>query len=204
MRYARYSSICFGVALFVFAFIACASRYYLMVDYQLPAASEKLKGQKINLQVKDAMTDKNVFTPAAARRFGVFRNHYNLTVVSGKERMPVGPRDLQGLFQDAFEKRLTHSGAQIVPSHETGAPLILITIRTVQVDVQERKWIARVVYDAELFIENQLVTRETLSGHAERVRIVGADNVDETMSDITTEIINRLDIVKFLQQGKLL
>jgi hypothetical protein len=200
MRNPKHLVLFSATALIMLALAACASRYYLMVDYRLPPASDQLKGQQINLQVKDARSDQSVFTPEAARHFGAFRNHYNLTVVTEKERKPAGPRDLQGLFQDAFEKRLVNSGAQL--SSTADAPLLQITINTVRMDTRDRKWIAGIVYDAELFIDNQLVIRETVTGNAERVRLIGADSVDETMSDLVTEIVNRLDIVKLLQQGK--
>jgi hypothetical protein len=201
MRYARLLGIWSAIAFIFFAPAACATRSYLMVDYQLPPASDRLKGQQVRIQVKDVRTDPHVFTPSAARPFGVFSNHYNLTVISGTQRTPVGGRDLQGLFLEVFEKRLVQSGAQIVPPNQVGAPLLQISIHSVQIDLKDRKWIATVSYAAELFIDDQSVTREMVSGNAERVRIIGTDNVDETMSDIITEIINRLDLVKILQQG---
>jgi hypothetical protein len=187
------------MASIILALSGCASRYYLMVDYKLPPASEQLQGRALNLQVKDAREDTRVFTPAAAHRFGSFRDNYQLTFVSGKDRTPVGPRDLQGLFQDAFEKRLVNEGARM--SRQPDAPLILVTITSAQMDTQERKWIARISYTAELRIDNRMVTRETVAGNAERIRLVGTDNADETMSDMVTEIINRLDIAKMLRQA---
>jgi hypothetical protein len=204
MRHIRHTAMLATLTITLIALAACASRYYLLVDYHLPTATEQLKGQQLALRVKDDRTDPAVLTTAAARSFGVFRNHYNLTIVSGKERTPIGARDLQGLFQDAFEKRLTHAGVQVLPGHQPGAPLIQITINSVEIDLENRKWIARVVYHADLFVNDRRVTRETVSGRAERPRLVGSDNIDETMSDIVTESINRLDIVKLLQQGDLI
>jgi uncharacterized lipoprotein YajG len=199
MRFTTTVCILSAMALIILALAGCASRYYLMVDYKLPPASEQLQGRALNLEVKDAREDTRVFTPAAARRFGAFRDNYQLTFVSGKDRTSVGPRDLQGLFQDAFEKRLATEGARI--SQQPDAPLILVTITSAQMDTQERKWIARISYTAELRIDNRMVTRETVAGNAERIRLVGTDNVDETMSDMVTEIINRLDIAKMLRQA---
>ncbi|RJQ81465.1 MAG: hypothetical protein C4519_08845 [Desulfobacteraceae bacterium] len=182
---------------------ACATRNHLIVDYHVPAPSDRISGQTVYLQIKDSRDNPEIFTPAAARQVKGFNNLYNLTLVSAKERIPLGGRDLQGIFLEAFKKRMEQMGAKIAPSESGSAPVFQIVIKTIQIDLQDRKWIAKAGYEANLFLDHQLVARETVTGEAERVRIVGREGADDTLSDIFSEIINRLDIVKLFQQAKL-
>lgn len=183
---------------------SCAHRPYLMVDYQIPAKSEALAGQTVRVEIKDARKEAFTFTFAAAREFPGFENLYSLSwVTEQKERILAGEKNLPQLFEAAFRKRLERMGASVVPMDQDDVPLFQVIIKTMKIDLKDRKWVATVAFEASLFMDNQLVAREKVTGTAERVKIVGRKGADDTFSDIFTDIINRLDIVKLFQQAKL-
>lgn len=184
--------------------LSCAHRPYMIVDYKVPAASEALAGRKVRIQVKDARTDAFTFTLPAAREFPGFDDRYSLSWVTGQERILAGEKNLPGLFEAAFRKRLEQMGAGVEPMDRETTPLFQVIIQTMKIDLKDRKWMASVAFEANLFMDSQLVARETVTGTAERVKIVGRKGADDTLSDIFTDIINRLDIVKLFQQAKLI
>lgn len=183
---------------------ACAHRSYLIVDYKVPVASDALAGRKVRIQVKDARTDPWIFTPIAAQQFPGFKDRYSLSwVLESKERISAGEKDLPGLFEEAFEKRLAQMGVEVVPLDQDNAPLFQVIIQSMKIHLQDRKWLTNVAFEANLFMDDQLVARETVTGSAERVKIIGRKGADDTLSDIFTDIINRLNIIKLFQQAKL-
>jgi len=200
----RQIGLTLSVCLLLLFMAACAPRPYLIVDYRVPAPSEQLAGKKVRIQVKDLRTDKEIFTPAAAKEFQGFKGRYSLAwVTENKERILAGEKDLQGLFFEAFKKRLEQLGVEVVPADREDVPLFQVLLNTLKIDLRDRKWTARASYEANLSVDNQLVARETVTGEAERVKIIGRKGADDTLSDIFTEIINRLNIVKLFQQAKM-
>ncbi|MFZ1985836.1 MAG: hypothetical protein WAU91_15575 [Desulfatitalea sp.] len=183
----------------------CAQRPYLIVDYQVPRISDQLVGQKVRIEVKDLRQDQQIFTPAAAEHFKAFQDRYSLSWVSeNKSRVMAGEKDLQGLFLETFKKRLEQMGAEVVNTDRSEVPLFQVLINTMKIDLQERKWTAKAGYEASLSSDSQIVAREKVSGEAEQLRIVGRKGADDTLSDIFTSAINRLDILKLFQQAKMI
>jgi hypothetical protein len=173
----------------------------MIVDYPVPAATNLLQGQKVRLQIQDARTDTLLFTPAAAQQFEYFRERYSLSWIdANKQRVFAGDKDLPGLFYEVLKKRLEQLGAQVVAADEDTAPLMVVSIRNLKVDLRDYKWVANAAYEATLSHNNN-VAREAVSGEAERVRIIGRKGADNTLSDIFGEMINRLNIVKLFQNA---
>jgi hypothetical protein len=185
------------------ALTSCAPRTYLMVDYRLPASPQGLQGRQVRIEIRDIRSDRQIFTPAAARQFEYFNNRYDLVVMEGKQNLPLGPEDLQGLFRTAFKRRLEQLGARIAPSEGGNATIFQILIQEIRIDLQDHEWSATIRYEADLVQDKRLVASETVSGSAQRTRIVGSKGADKALSDIFTDAINRLDIVKLFQRAKL-
>lgn len=197
-------TFCSAVTL-ISIFIGCSARTTLLVDYHIPAMSNRLNGRNVSLVIKDVRSDRQLFTAGSAQEFQAFRDSYDLTLVtSDKQRTPVGEKDLQGLFLEVFRKRLDHLGATSPADIQPDTPQLQILIKVLKIDLRDRKWIARASYEADLTIDNQLVARERVSGSAERVKIVGTKGADTILSEIFTEIINELDIVKLFEQAKMI
>ena len=195
-----------AILLIVASICGCAgTRPYLIVDYEVPRISDQLVGQKVRIEVKDVRQDLQVFTPAAAEHFKDFQNRYSLTWVSeNKSRILAGEKNLQELFLETFKKRLQQMGAEVVYTDRADIPLFQVLINSMKVDLKDRKWSAQAGYEASLSVDNQIIAREKVSGQGEKPYIIGRKGADDSLSDIFTSVINRVDIVKLFQQAKMI
>jgi len=189
----------------VFLMFGCSARTYLTVGYQPLPASGKLAGQMVRLQVKDVRSEGATLSPSAAGELKGFRDRYSLSWLAEKDpQVAAGTHDLQNLFREAFQKRMQQMGAVVASSAQTDAPLFEVVIRNFVIDLEDRRWIVRAAYEARLIRKSGLVAGETVTGSAERLRIIGRKGADELLGEIFTEIVNRVDIAKLFQQAGLI
>ena len=188
------------------AFLAsCAGRSYLIVDYTLPPSDQVLQGQTVKMVIKDLRSDRKIFSPAAAQEFKGFKNLYSLAWKRADgQRVIVGEMNLETLFRKVFTKRLERMGVLVATNEQSQAPVFEIALEKFSVDLSGRKWIADVTYIASLSEDSHLIAREKVTGSAERLRIIGRKGADTVLSEIFTDIINKVDILKLFQQAKLI
>lgn len=180
-----------------------APRAYLIVDYPVPEASSQLAGQEVRLQVIDRRVDRQVLTPAAQRQFEGFKERYSLAwITPGRERILAGEKNLEDLFLEAFRKRLTQMGAQVLTHDAPGVPLLQVLIDSFSLDLESQRWITSMRYEANLMTGDRIVAKEMVSGESERVRVIGRRGADTNLSDIFTTVVNRLEITKMFQQAR--
>ncbi len=181
----------------------CAGRSYLIVDYKVPPAPQHFIGQAAYIQVKDIRSDERILSPTAAAEFEGFRDRYNLVLVNDQGgRIEAGQFDLKGLFKEAFRKRLEEHGVTVIADKDPATPVFELTLKKLKVDLWERKWVASVSYDVSLIRDNQIIAREMVSGEAERLKIIGRRGADTVLSELFTDMINRLNIETLFQQAK--
>ena len=182
----------------------CAGRNYLIVDYQVPASTSQLDGQTVRLQIEDRRESKTVLSPEAAYEFPEFNGTYSLAwVVSDRERVLAGEHHLEPLFKMTFTKRLTAMGIRVIDSSDTAVPLLMIQLKHFKIDLQNHKWQAQMDYDAVLTAEGRPTSRQNVRGSAERVRIIGRKGADTVLSDIFSDVVNRLDLIKLFEGAEL-
>lgn len=183
----------------------CAGRTYLIVDYQVPMASEQLKGQTVQLQIDDQRGTKTIFSRTAADQFPSFNDRYSLAwIMPDKERILAGEYDLTTLFRNSFEKRLTLMDAAVSNDNTSQPPVLAITLQKFTIDLQGRKWVANVSYQAILTKPGHPAAKEQINGNAERVRVIGRKGADMVISEIFTDVVNRMDLQKLFQRAELI
>jgi hypothetical protein len=184
---------------------SCAGRQYLIVDYTIPTATQHLDDQSVRLRIDDQREDRKIMSPSAAAKFQAFNDRYSLAwVTPDKGRILAGEHDLAALFQKAFAKRLALMGAITAPESNFQNPELAISLESFTIDLQGQKWVAEVAYSASLTQEGHPVTKEQIRGNAERIRIVGRKGADMVISDIFTEVVNRLDMVTLFRKAELI
>jgi hypothetical protein len=187
------------------SFWGCAGRTYLMVDYQVPMASAQLKGQTVQLQIDDQRGTKTIFSRTAADQFPSFNDRYSLAwVMPDKERILAGEYDLTTLFRNSFEKRLALMDAAVSDDNIPQSPVLAITLKKFTIDLQGRKWVANISYQAILTKPGHPVVKEQINGNAERVRVVGRKGADVVISEIFTDVVNRVDLQNLFQRAELI
>jgi hypothetical protein len=185
--------------------VGCAPRTYLIVDYQVPVSSQQLHGRQVQLLVTDSRSDRYILAPAAARQFEGFQDRYSLAwITPDKGRIIVGEHDLLGLFQATFRKRLESLGVSVVSNGRQGVPVFKVDLHNLKIDQSGRNWVAQMSYTASLSKDSKLIASETVKGSAQRTKIIGRKGADNTLSDIFTDIINRLNIVSLFSQAQMI
>lgn len=193
---------------FIFLFLlsaimiqACAKQPYLEITYQLPAPSASQKGYEVYLMVKDNRKDTLLFGPAAQKEFQTFTGIYALTVVGvDKKRSTIGTYQLEQLFEKTLETRLQNMGVEVFKEHIDQKPVLQIDIKTFKIELVNHKWRANVAYEASLTADGKNIVKETVSGKAERVKLVGSKAAQRVVGELFSDIINRLDINRLFDQ----
>ncbi len=202
----RMKQYCFVSALIVvLLFIeGCAGRAYLIVDYTVTPRSQYLKGQSVVIEVEDLRKNKAVMEPRALRAFPDFQNRYGLAwIMPNRQRILAGEHDLSDLFKQAFKKRLERLGASVVQDMDPSIPVFKVSMNSVRIKLIGVKWYATVSCTAGLVVNERRVAGETVTGNAERVRVIGRKGADVVLSNIFTDVVNRIDVVKLFQQANL-
>jgi hypothetical protein len=180
---------------------ACASKSYIGVNYRLPVASDDLKGKRVFLECRDIRSDKTIFGQKAKAEFKHFTGLFALSVHQGKKPFVAGAFDLPSLFKEAFKRRFENSGLEVLTHHEKTIPVLEIDIKEFRLDLVDRKWVAEIRYEARLLKGDLLLVTKTISGEAERLKVIGQGDAEKVLGDIFTDIVNRLDFHKLLEQA---
>jgi hypothetical protein len=191
--------------IFVAYFSGCAARTYLKVDYHVPEASQDLKGQVVHLRIRDQRPTGSILTADAAYQFPDFSGVYSLAwIMPDQQRILAGEHHLLELFKAAFEKRLAAFGGGTTDSSEAGTPVLTIALKQVILDLQNHKWKAEMNYDAVLSLAGHTTAKESIHGSAERARIIGSKGADTMLSEIFSDVVNRLDLHRLFRNARLI
>lgn len=194
------------IALIVFTVIvfgACSSSQFLKVHYQLPAEAPALEGITVNLSFKDMRRNKAILSKAAREDLSDFSDTF--TLVSGpvdSEGKLLGVYDLESLVKEIFSQRLQHSGVKVVDKKDSSVQLE-ITLKKFRLDLISRKYIFNMGYQLNLYKNGKHVASESISGNAERLKTLGSREADKVISELVTDMVNRLDVAVFLRQAGL-
>ncbi len=178
---------------------ACASKSYINLNYSLPVASDNLKGKRVFLDLRDTRSDKSIFGQNAKDDFKYFTGFFSLSVKQGEKSFIAGAFDLPSLFKEAFKRKFENSGLDVVTQQEKTIPVLKIVIKEFRLDLVDRKWVAGIRYEARLLKGDLLLVTKTISGDAERVKVIGQGDAEKVLGEIFTEIVNQLNLGKLLE-----
>ena len=193
------------IILLVCAFVtSCASIPDLKVNYQLPPPSALLKGKKVFLAFEDARATKEILGKGASREFKNFPGDLTLSVARNNEPgFKIGIFQVSAMMREVFERRLENEGLGLLLKKLRGEPQLLIVLNEFVLDLVHRKWVVKMNYEARLVINEKVVSTQTISGQVERYRLAGWGAADIVLSEIFTDMVNRLDVVKLFQRAEL-
>ena len=184
--------------------VACATKSYINVNYGLPLSSHDLKGKKIFLELKDIRPVKTIFSEKAKTKFKNFTGLFLFSLPNrGKKNFVVGAFDLPSLFKTAFSRRLENMEIEVLTEPEKTEPVIEIDLQNFLLDLVDRKWVAEISYEVRLIKDNKLLARETISGNAERLKMLSQSDAEKVLGEIFTDVVNKVDFRKLFQQADL-
>lgn len=179
---------------------SCASKNFLTVKYQLPPQPVERKEIRVALEVKDMREERTIATKSARTALKNFSDHFALIVAQeNRNDKLVGAFSLSSMIKEIFKQRLENAGAVVVSEEDSAIPVVEILLKEFKLDLENRKWIITMNYQANLIKENKVATGETITGSAERLRVVGSKDAEIIVGELVTEVANKLNLNELLQ-----
>ena len=182
---------------------ACAPKPFLIVNYQLPAASDTLSGQQTALVISDYRENKSFLTGNAKPSLIQFNETYSLVVLQedGSGDL-LGVYEFEALLEEIFKQRLNNAGIQVSPAAVQPVYELEIRLEEFKLDLFQRKWIINMNYQANLFKNGRLLAMESINGSAERLKVMAKSDAEKVLGELLTDMVNRLDLTKLFQQDR--
>jgi hypothetical protein len=179
---------------------ACASKNFLTIKYQLPPQPAERKEMRVALAVKDIRENPSIATKSARMALKNFTGHFALIVTQENTNDKlVGAFSLDSMIKEIFKHRLENAGIVVAAEEDPATPLVEIVLKEFKLDLQNRKWIITMNYQANLVKEDIIVTGQTITGSAERLRVVGSKDAEIIVGELVTEVANKLNLNDLLQ-----
>lgn len=183
---------------------ACAKKSYIYVDYRLPSVTDRLQGRSVFVETHDLRNNPEIFNPRAKEAFANFTGLFSLSLIKPNDEQTLkGAYELPMLFEAALKERLHTLGITIAGEQSANISLFKIDLNQFRIKLVGQKWIADISYEVSLTQDNQTVSREVVTGSAERLKIIGSGGADKVIGEIFTEMINRLNVERLFQQANL-
>ena len=192
-------TICFLLLMFT----ACAKPYQFYVKYDGPESMSQSFEKKVYLKVIDGRETKSFLSEAARNEFDLWDGTFALYYSEKKPKGAVDTYTLTALIQTIMTQRLESKGIMVVDQESTGLPKLEMTLKRLALELQDRTWVSDISYDVKLSSDNMKTGRETVSGKAERTKLMGRGAGETLVSEILTDTINRLDIEKLFKNAGL-
>ena len=181
----------------------CAPKPFLKVQYQLPPQSNSLKGEKIALTVSDMRENKSILTEAAKKSLKEFNGTFSLVVLrdDGSGNL-IGVYDFTPFLTEIFQKRLENEGIEVSEITDTNALKLDIEVSDFKLDFAGRKWIVRMDYRAKLSDNGNPLSKESVSGQAERLKLRAKSDAEKILGELLTDMVNKLNLVRLFRQAR--
>jgi len=182
---------------------ACTPKPFLKVQYQLPSPSSTLAGKKVSLAVSDMRGKKVFLTETARKSLKNFNETFSLVVLreDGSGNL-TGVYDIVPLFTEVFQQRLKNEGIQVAAVADDAIPELKIEITEFQLDLVGRKWVVSINYRASLLDSGDLLSMESVSGEAERLKVTGKSDAEKVLAELFSDMVNKLNLVRLFEQAR--
>ena len=182
---------------------ACSSKPFLKVQYQLPSPASTLEGQRVDLTVSDMRGKKTLLTENARKSLKNFNETFSLVVLreDGGGNL-IGAYGLVSLLTEVFQQRLKNEGIHAAATTDSAAPELKVEITEFQLDLADRKWIVSMSYQASLLDNGSLLSKESVSGQAERLKLMGKGAAEKILSELLSDVVNKLNLMRLFQQAR--
>jgi len=182
----------------------CASTSYIEVTYQLPKAEQDIGPKTVFLQVVDQRTKATIAGPNAQKELEYFTGLFSLYVArEGQKPDLIGAFDLAQLFKEALKRRLESEGVTVLAKRAADQPTLEMQLQNFVLDREGKNWKADLAYKAVTSKGDRVLTNQTVSGSAERLKIVGTRDAEKLLGEIFSDMVNKLDPEKLFNHPDL-
>lgn len=197
----KFLSVQVTLVLIAILFSGCAKKSYLDVQYQLPEPKHTFKGKTVVIQVKDSRENQETFSDDAKEKFKDFSGLFSLTMKDeNNAKKLLGTFELPLLFREALKNRLKSMEIDVRDYRENQEQVFKIVINNFYIYLSGRNWVADVAYEVSLVKDDQIIARESVSGTAQRLNLMGNREAEKVVGEIFSEIINKLNVRRLFEQ----
>ena len=152
--------------------------------------------------VEDKRSSRDLLGPGARSEFEHFTGRITFSIARpGDAGFRLGPYDVPGMVREAFKRRLEWEGVIIVSEKDGNTKRLVIYLEEMLLDLDGRMWRGKMSYQAGILDDGRVSSKESVTGQAERAKILGRKGADEVMSDMLTDLVNRLDIRRLFSEA---
>ncbi|MGD8990534.1 MAG: hypothetical protein PVI00_03675 [Desulfobacterales bacterium] len=180
----------------------CTSKNYLVVQYQLPSETLTAKKAQVSLIIKDQRVEQAMVTKSAKMALKDFEGNFALIVAGdNKNERLMGAFSLSSMMRTVFKQRFENAGIQVAPEIESQPTVVEIILKNFKLDLVKRKWVVQISYQANLLEQNRFAGGQTITGNAERLRVVGSKDAEKVIGELITDAVNRLNVDELFQSS---
>lgn len=173
----------------------CASKSFLVVNYTLPVEPAIPGESSVSLVFKDYREDPSTVTKSAKKALKDFSGNFTLIVSQeNKNDRLAGAFSLHSMIRQIFKSRLENAGIRVASEGQSRETVVEIILKVFKLDLVGRKWVINMTYQANLVRQNRFAAGETVTGSAERMRVVGSKDAEMVIGELITDVVNRLDL----------
>ncbi len=188
--------------IFLLPLTSCMSILQLNVNYRLPPATDTLRGKKVFLAFDDKRSKKEMIGPGAREAFRNVSENFSLSLARGTDTgFKLGIFEVPSLFTEIFKRRLEQEGVEVVTTGGQAEIEMWILLEDFFLDLVDKTWKVRMAYEGRLIRDGDILSRQKISGEAERLKLIGQKEADKMLGEFFTDAVNRLDVARLLQQS---
>jgi hypothetical protein len=182
---------------------ACSSKQFLIVHYQLPTPSDTLAGEEVRPTVSDLRENKAFLSENAKKSLKQFNETYSLVAIKedGSGNL-LGIYEVDALISELFKQKLNNLGVRVPALTNTSEYELEIKLKDFKLNLARSKWIMEMSYQASLLKDGRLLAMESVSGSAERLKVMGKSDAEKLLGELMSDMVNKLDLAKLFQQAR--
>jgi len=197
MQFLKMLTFFFLIGIFV---CSCSSTQFLRVNYQLPAKSESLQGAEVSLIFKDMRKNPAIISRSAKKELRDFSGDFTLVVGREKENGKlIGAFDLSSMLKEIFKQRLENTGINVSEEKHLETQIEFVLNEFI-LDYEDRNWKITMSYQTNLKKESRVVVSESVSGQAERIKVIGNKEAEKVIGELITDMVNKIDLQQLFGQ----
>ena len=147
--------------------------------------------------------NKAFLSQTARKSLNDFSGYFTIRISDdGSGEKLLGAFDLTSAVKEIFKQRLLHTDITVV-DRQDGIVEIQIVLKEFMLDLQGRDWIFNMSYQVNLMSQGTLTVSETITGNAQRLKTIGSGGAEKVISELVTDMANRLDIAELFRRAGL-
>jgi hypothetical protein len=161
-----------------------------------------LQDANVDLIFKDMRKNQAIISRSAKKELRDFSGDFTLVVARENENGKlIGVFDLSSMLKEIFKQRLENTGINVSEEKQLETQIEFV-LKEFILDYVDRNWKITMSYQVNLKKESQVVVSESVSGQAERLKVIGNQEADKVIGELITDMVNKIDLQQLFRQAE--